>query len=83
MSRSYKRSPVYKEGSDRSKIRKNNKRQANKLVRKNMFLSRKSNDYRKSGMDSWEICDYRFFEPKIAGMSKEDLEHWKRYYFRK
>lgn len=83
MSRSYKQTPVFKEGSNRAKIRKHNKRQANKLVRKNKFLSGKSNNYRKSGMDTWDICDYRFYEPKENNMSKEELEHWKRYYFRK
>lgn len=83
MSRSFKKSPVFKEGSDRAKIRKYNKRQANKLVRKIKFLSGKSNNYKKCGMDTWDICDYRFFEPKKKNMSKEELEHWKRYYFRK
>lgn len=63
MSRSFKRSPVYKIGG-RTKYAK---RQANKKVRRSTknniedAYSGKSNHYRRE-YGSWYIWDYRFFE---------------------
>lgn len=84
MSRSYKHTPVYKDGSENSKVKKYCKRQANKKIRnKPLEYRKKSNDYKKGGVNSWDICDYRFFVPKTVDMSKEDVEHWNKYYYRK
>lgn len=84
MSRSYKRTPVYKDGSSNSKNKKYWKRRANKKVRKQLVCHRKkSNDYRKSGIDTWDICDYRFYVQKSVKLSKEELDNWIRYFYRK
>ena len=84
MSRSYKRTPVFKDGSDNSKTKKYSKRLANKKVRRQMIEQRKkSNDYRKNGMESWDICDYRFYRPKSINMTEEELYTWKKYFYRK
>ena len=82
MSRSFKKTPVYKDGSDKAKKRKYWKRQANKKVRKQQIALGKSNEYRKIG-EQWDICDYRFYETKPGSTTDEDYSHWKKYYFRK
>lgn len=82
ISRSFKKTPVYKDGSDRSKTRKYWKRQANKKVRKCRTALKKSNQYRKIG-EQWDICDYRFYEKKPDNDKSERHNHWGRYYFRK
>ena len=82
MSRSYKKSPVYKAGSDRSKARKFRKKRAEQKVRRCQTAFRKSNEYRKI-YESWDICDYRFYQRKPDDAQSEELEHWKRYYYRK
>ena len=83
MSRSFKHTPVYKECSDRAKVRKYYKRQANKHVRKNWHLGRKSNDYKKGRYDSWSICDYRFYDTGYDSFSEAEIKHWKKCYLRK
>lgn len=82
MSRSFKNTPVYKDGSDQSKKRRYWKRQENKKVRKCRAVLGKSNEYRKIGKQ-WNICDYRFYETKPADAAAEDLDWWKKFYFRK
>lgn len=82
MSRSFKKTSVYKDGSDQSKRRKYSKRQANKKVRKWAGTLRKSNEYRKIG-EQWDICDYRFYEAEPDRASGEDYARWKKYYYRK
>jgi len=84
MSRSYKRTPVYKDGSKNSKNKKYWKRQANRKIRKMYEDQRKkSNDYKKSGIDTWDICDYRFFAQNTEGLSDEEIDNWRRYFYRK
>lgn len=82
MSRSFKKIFVYKDRSNRSKIKKYWKRQANKKVRRLQGVLRKSNEYRKIG-ESWDICDYRFYEAKPDDAMGEELNYWKKLYFRK
>lgn len=84
MSRSHKKSPVFKDGSDKSKNKKYWKRKANKKVRTlSECLGKKSNDYRKSGADSWDICDYRFYDEDTVNLSEEELDRWKKIFYRK
>ncbi len=84
MSHSIKKTPVYKDGSNQSKRRKYNKRQANKKVRKWAGALRKSNEYRKI-WEQWDICDYRFYEPFSCEYleDKNLLNWWKKWYYRK
>lgn len=79
MSRSYKKTPVCKEGN-RSK--KWGKRKANRKVRKTTGLGGKSNLYRKA-YESWNICDYRTFKERDVNMKEKDLNFWKKWYLRK
>ena len=84
MSRSYKKTPMCTEGSKRSRTRKYRKRQANKRIRKlEQGFRRKSRDYRRTGTDSWEICDYKFYEPDNRAMSPMERNEWEKYYHRK
>lgn len=82
MSRSHKKTPVYKDGSNQSKRRKYSKKQAHKKVRKWQGSFKKSNHYRKIS-EQWDICDYRFYEAEPDSAIGEDYDHWKKYYFRK
>lgn len=85
MSRSYKRNPVYKDGnSNRRKIKKYYKKQANKKVRRTKIsFSRKTNMYRKIS-ETWNICDYRFYVPLFEiSENKDQLNWWKKWYYRK
>lgn len=83
MSRSYKCSPVYTCGGKNSRIRKYWKRKANRKVRRTKGLGVKSKSYKKV-YESWDICDYRFFMKKEHFIeSAEELEKWKKYYYRK
>ena len=60
MSRSYKKSPVCNDHSTPNTSW--DKRQANKAVRRYMGVIPNGNCYRKLYC-SWNICDYRFYEP--------------------
>ncbi len=66
MSRSYKKSPVYTDRSNRSKSAKSWKKIANRQLRRipiregEYFSSRKA--YRKK-FESWTIRDYKFYIP--------------------
>lgn len=80
MSRSYKKTPVCKDGNTSKKI---GKKFANKKVRRTGFLSGKSKRFRKV-YETWNVCDYRFFEPKDPNMKdKSEINHWKKWYLRK
>lgn len=79
MSRSYKRTPVCKDGN---KSKKFGKRQANKRVRKTKELGRKSKLYRKA-YEPWNVCDYRFFKERDVNMEEEELSRWKKWFLRK
>ena len=48
-----------------------------------MDSEKKSKDFRKSGIDSWAICDYRTYWQRSCDMESDDLEFWKKRYFRK
>ena len=82
MSRSYKKTPVVKDGCDNAGSRKYSKRRAHKKERKTQDLGNKSNYYRKV-FETWNICDYRFYKEKEIGMDEEELQHWKKWYYRK
>lgn len=84
MSRSYKRTPICKDGN---KSKKFGKRQANKKIRKTAGLSGKSNNYKKI-YESWNVCDYRIYSDKIKWfggekIEKDSLNHWEKWYLRK
>lgn len=79
MSRSYKKTPVCKDGNA---SKKRGKKIANKKIRKMADLGQKSNLYKK-GYECWNICDYRFYEECADGYSAEDLNCWKKWYLRK
>ena len=79
MSRSYKRTPVCKDGNA---SKKRGKKIVNKKIRKTTDLGQKSNLYKK-GYESWNICDYRFYEDCKAEFNVEDINFWKKWYFRK
>lgn len=83
MSRSYKHSPVCTCGGKSIGTRKYWKRKANRKVRRTKELGIKSKSYKKV-YESWDICDYRFYIKKEHFVAcAEDLEKWKRYYYRK
>lgn len=82
MSRSFKKTPVCKDGSKHSKKKKYSKRQENKKVRKLQAALRKSNEYRKIG-EQWNICDYRTYETKPESVTEEEVNWWRKFYFRK
>lgn len=85
MSRSYKRKPVYKDGSSgRRRIKKHDKRRASRKVRRTNTAFRKSNIYRRLS-ETWDICDYRTYEPFSYEYleDKELLNWWKKWYYRK
>lgn len=85
MSHSYKRNPVYKDGSsNRRRIKKYYKKQANKKVRRTRTAFRKTNMYRKIS-ETWNICDYRFYVPLSLEISENEdkLNRWKKWYYRK
>jgi hypothetical protein len=79
MSRSHKRTPVYKDGGRNGKFLK---RQANRKVRKTKEVGGKSKNYRKL-YESWNISDYRFYEPKTCDMNEDELQWWMNGYYRK
>uniref|UniRef100_UPI004057A109 hypothetical protein n=1 Tax=Acetatifactor sp. TaxID=1872090 RepID=UPI004057A109 len=84
MSHSFKRTPVYKDRSNRSKIKKFWKRQANKRIRKmGCEFGKKSNSYKKVGVEQWDICDYRFWQSKSINMTEDEKGDWQKYYYRK
>lgn len=85
MGHSYKRNPVYKDGSGaRRRIKKYYKKRANKKVRRTNITFRKTNMYRKIS-ETWNICDYRFYVPFSLEISedKDELNWWKKWYYRK
>lgn len=82
LSRSYKKTPVVKDGCNKAGSRKYWKRQAHKKERKTEDLGNKSNNYRKV-FDSWNICDYRFYEEKEVGMDEGQHHFWEKWYHRK
>ena len=80
MSRSYKKTPIVKDGQHNAGSRKWWKRQANKKIRRGKWIQRKkSKDFRKSGIDSWDICDYRTYWQRSCDMESDDLEFWKNF----
>lgn len=84
MSRSYKRTPVFKDGSD-SRRKRYSKRWANKKVRSAKLIAfTKSNKYRRM-YETWDICDYRFYRPLSLEVAKDrgELNWWKKWYYRK
>lgn len=89
MSRSFKRTPVYKVGGKT----KYAKRQANKKIRRflknnnieDAYSGKKSNYYRR-GSESWDIWDYRFWgAPQWREESPRNIkgELWEKCYKRK
>ena len=58
------------------------KEERKSLIRKTTDLGQKSNLYKK-GYESWNICDYRFYEDCKAEFNVEDINFWKKWYFRK
>ena len=58
------------------------KEERKSLIRKTTDLGEKSNLYKK-GYESWNICDYRFYEDCKAEFNVEDMNFWKKWYFRK
>ena len=58
------------------------KEERKSLIRKTADLGQKSNLYKK-GYESWNICDYRFYEDCKAEFNVEDINFWKKWYFRK
>lgn len=82
LSRSYKKTPVVKDGCNKAGLRKYQKRQAYKKERKTKNLGNKSNNYRKV-FDSWNICDYRFYKEKEIAMDEEEIHSWEKWYHRK
>ena len=58
------------------------KEERKSLIRKMTDLGQKSNLYKK-GYESWNICDYRFYEDCKAEFNVEDINFWKKWYFRK
>lgn len=77
MSRSYKKTPKLKYCGNGKKA----KRWANKVVRRERWIGiKKSNHYRKL-YETWNITDVRSYLEKPK--EKEELELWKKYYYRK
>ena len=58
------------------------KEERKSLIRKTTDLGQKSNFYKK-GYESWNICDYRFYEDCKAEFNVEDINFWEKWYFRK
>ncbi len=58
------------------------KEERKSLIRKTTDLGQKSNLYKK-GYESWNICDYRFYEDCKAEFNVEDINFWEKWYFRK
>ena len=58
------------------------KEERKSLIRKTTDLGQKSNLYKK-GYESWNICDYRFYEDCKAEFNVEDINFGKKWYFRK
>ena len=58
------------------------KEERKSLIRKTTDLGQKSNLYKK-GYESWNICDYRFYEDCKAEFNVEDINFWGKWYFRK
>ena len=59
------------------------KEERKSLIRKKTAdLGQKSNLYKK-GYESWNICDYRFYEDCKAEFNVEDINFWEKWYFRK
>lgn len=79
MSHSYKKTPVCKDGNA---SKKSGKKMANRKIRRFVGLAGKSNCYKKV-CESWDICDYRFYEKCKMGMNAEELDRWKKWYLRK
>lgn len=79
MSRSYKKTPVCKDGND---SKKSGKKIANKKVRKNPELRGKSNLFKKA-YESWNICDFRLYEECEKDFDTKALNFWKKWYLRK
>ncbi len=80
MSRSYKNTPVFKPYSRLNS--KWYKRQAGKKVRRADYGLGKSKRYRKI-FETWDICDYRFYEVMPDSSETDACEHWKKFYRRK
>ena len=58
------------------------KEERKSLIRKTTDLGQKSNLYKK-GYESWNICDYRFYEDCKDEFNVEDINFWEKWYFRK
>lgn len=82
MSRSYKKTPVLKEGRNKAGSKKYWKKRAHKKERRTKELGNKSNYYRKV-YESWDICDYRFFHEKNVDMDADEVLDWEKVYHRK
>ncbi len=83
MTHSWKHTPIYKDGSKRSRNKKFYKKLANKRVRRTKHLHGRKSMYYKEVQDSWSICDYRTYQAESVQMTPKEKENWKRYYFRK
>lgn len=79
MSRSYKKTPVCKDGNA---SKKSGKKMVNRKVRNTVDLAGKSNHYKKV-YESWDVCDYRFYEECKIGLNEDELGFWKKWYLRK
>ena len=79
MSRSYKKTPVCKDGNA---SKKSGKKMANRKIRKAADLGGKSNLYKKE-FESWDIRDYRIYEECKTDLNDEDLNFWRKWYLRK
>lgn len=81
MSRSYKKTPVCKDGN---KSKKEGKFWANKKIRrsKDLRMGVKSNLYKKA-YEQWDVCDYRCYVECKVNAEKEELNWWKKWYVRK
>ena len=79
MSRSYKKTPVCKDGNASKKF---GKKMANKKTRKTADLGGKSKHYRKA-YETWDVCDYRIYKEYDKDLDEEELNFWKKWYLRK
>ena len=78
MSRSYKKTPVIKDSDNTKWV----KRQATKSVRRYKGILAKGSSYKKL-FESWNICDYRFYEPWDIDNQifyENDKKEWSKYY---
>lgn len=79
MSRSYKKTPVCKSCGYGGY----GKRLANKKTRRvNTNTAYKGGQYRKL-YDTWDINDYIVFYPKSEAMKNNDLNNWRKWFYRK